>query len=276
MAKQKKCKCPEPGLTAPFYMLTYGDLMTLLLTFFVLLFSMSTVQTLKFQAQISVMQGALGISKMYKHAPMQKNLPAPSVAQKVRTISTTENRRPSETPAQEASNVNSQNPTRLEDEERIQAIRSLGVHSKMMTDSNKQEMIITLPTYGIFSKGEYTIDPTNPEVQKVGDLFRLIAIQLAQLTQYDIYFTGHTDSVPLVKRPNGPADNMQLGFLRALSIYDYFFSKDLTDKTRISFASQGDNVPVISNATLDSERRMNRRVEIHLKKNANKRRPGHG
>jgi chemotaxis protein MotB len=37
MALNKKCKCPPPG--APDWMVTYGDMVTLLLTFFVLLFT---------------------------------------------------------------------------------------------------------------------------------------------------------------------------------------------------------------------------------------------
>ena len=96
-----------------------------------------------------------------------------------------------------------------------------------------------------------------------------------QLTQYDISFTGHTDSTPLIPRDYGPQNNMELGFARALNIYNYFFAEQLTDKTRISFTSQGDNVPLIPNATLDSERRKNRRVNIHLKKNT-QRRKGNG
>ncbi len=272
---KKKCKCPPLELTAPFYMLTYGDLMTLLLTFFVLLFSMSTIQVLKFQAQISVMQGALGISKLYKHSPMQKNLPAPSVQQHVRTISSTEVRTPSESPAQESSNVSSNNPTRLEDEEKVQAIQSLGIHTKMLTENNQDEILIELPMYGVFDKGEYEIDPSNPEVQKLQGLFKALGEQLVQLTQYDIFFTGHTDSTRMTPKDYGPQTNMELGFVRALNIYNYFFAEQLTDKTRISFASRGDNVPLIPNATLDSERRKNRRVNIHLKKTS-QRRNGNG
>ena len=39
----------EPKKGAPAYMNTYGDMMTLLLTFFVLLFSMSSIDTQKFR-----------------------------------------------------------------------------------------------------------------------------------------------------------------------------------------------------------------------------------
>ena len=88
------------------------------------------------------------------------------------------------------------------------------------------------------------------------------------MASYDVHFVGHTDTLPIVAPPEGemPRNNMELGFLRAVSIYDFFFSDELNDLARITFASQGDNVPLIPNAQLDSERRKNRRVQIHLKK----------
>lgn len=43
------------------YMLTYGDMMTLLLCFFVLLFSFSSIDAKKFEAIIQSFSGALGV-----------------------------------------------------------------------------------------------------------------------------------------------------------------------------------------------------------------------
>ena len=45
MAKKKQEECPPAG--SPAWMATYGDMMTLLLCFYVLLFSMSTVDAQK-------------------------------------------------------------------------------------------------------------------------------------------------------------------------------------------------------------------------------------
>ena len=47
MARQKKAPPPPPS--APLYMATYGDMVTLVLCFFVLLFAMSSVDAQKFQ-----------------------------------------------------------------------------------------------------------------------------------------------------------------------------------------------------------------------------------
>jgi flagellar motor protein MotB len=55
-------KCPDcPPMGAPDWMVTYGDLMTLLLCFFVLLFSFSTMETKKFESLKESMRGAFGV-----------------------------------------------------------------------------------------------------------------------------------------------------------------------------------------------------------------------
>ena len=145
---------------------------------------------------------------------------------------------------------------------------ALGVSGDFDVAQQKDEVILLLPTYGIFKKGEYEIDPNNLEVQRIKGLFSKLASQIKLLSQYDIAFVGHTDSLPLrpSKEPGGPKNNMELGFLRSVNLYDFFFKEELKDTTRITFGSQGDNVPIIPNANLDSERRKNRRVQVHLKK----------
>jgi chemotaxis protein MotB len=58
MGKKKCPECPPEG--APGWMVTYGDLMTLLLCFFVLLFSFSTISQKKFESLKESMRGAFG------------------------------------------------------------------------------------------------------------------------------------------------------------------------------------------------------------------------
>lgn len=56
-----KRKPEEPKAGAPEYMLTYGDMMTLLLCFFVLLFSFSTIEKKDFQHVMSAFKDAIGV-----------------------------------------------------------------------------------------------------------------------------------------------------------------------------------------------------------------------
>jgi chemotaxis protein MotB len=265
--RKQKCECPKPGLSAPFYMLTYGDMMTLLLTFFVLLFSMSTLEVIKFQAQVGAIKGALGISDLYSHSPMQKTLPTPAVKQSPRVISRSEVKPSSLQPLAEYHRVDLTEPVQQLENERIKFIQALGAQGSLQITLDEEDVVLVLPTFGIFKKGQWQVDPSAPEVKRIKPLYTDLAKQIAGLSNYDIWFVGHTDSLPLKPKPNDPIENnMELGFRRGVSIYEYFFEPFLQDKTRITFASQGDNVPIIPNAKLDSELRKNRRVEIHLKK----------
>ena len=59
MAKEKCPPCPPQG--APDWMVTYGDLMTLLLCFFVLLFSFSEMDKIEFKSLKDTFTGAFGV-----------------------------------------------------------------------------------------------------------------------------------------------------------------------------------------------------------------------
>lgn len=259
---------PEPPeeLTAPFFLLTFGDMMTLLMVFFILLFSMSTITEIKFQAQIGAMKGALGISQSFSHAPMQKKLPRPSVAKSSRVISRSSVKPTTLRPLGEYQRIDLTEPVQQEENESIKKITTFGREGDIEINLEEDEVILYLPTFGIFSKGSYKIDPDSIEVHKVLPIYESLGKQIKGLTNYDIFFVGHTDALPITPQPGGPKTNTELGFLRAITMYDFFFANTLKDKTRITFASQGDNVPIIPNASLDSERRKNRRVQIHLKK----------
>ena len=60
--RKKKKKSDKVG--APAWMVTYGDMMSLLLTFFVLLVSMSSIQESKFRQALGSLLGALGVMRM--------------------------------------------------------------------------------------------------------------------------------------------------------------------------------------------------------------------
>ena len=59
MARDKKE--PDPPRGCPAWLATYGDMITLVLTFFVLLFSMSSLDIEKFKALVKIFQNNPGI-----------------------------------------------------------------------------------------------------------------------------------------------------------------------------------------------------------------------
>ncbi|MCH1430237.1 MAG: hypothetical protein GWP59_07225 [Chlamydiales bacterium] len=255
-------------LTAPFFMLTYGDLMTLLLTFFILLFTMSTIQVVKFQAQIGAIKGALGIMEYYHYAPMLKTLPTPSVKESPRVIAKSSVKPASLKPLAEYKRIDLTEPVQHEESDAVQNIIAIGTSGGMHIIQKDEEVVLVLPSFGVFGKEDAAIDPNASEVQKVLPMYDSLAKQMSKLTNYDFHFVGHTDSISTKKGSPSELErmNMELGFNRSVEMYRFFFRKHLTDRSRITFSSQADNVPILPNAKLDSERRKNRRVEIHIRR----------
>ena len=66
MARKKKQEAGSPG--APLFMATYGDMVTLILCFFVLLYSFSTLDAKKFEMMAQSMQMAFNIQSGGKTA----------------------------------------------------------------------------------------------------------------------------------------------------------------------------------------------------------------
>ncbi|MCL2101413.1 MAG: hypothetical protein FWH22_06835, partial [Fibromonadales bacterium] len=68
MAKKKKCPECKPG--APMWMTTFSDMVTLLLTFFVLLLSMANFEPIKYALTVQSLQGAFGILETFPTVPI--------------------------------------------------------------------------------------------------------------------------------------------------------------------------------------------------------------
>lgn len=269
-----KGKPPPPKkkeqVGAPLWIITYCDMIMNLLCFMIMILSQASVEPSKYQAQIGLLEGSLGIGKLYQFSPIQQNLPAPIVKVDATTITNPDHAVEQSSAGLIDSNQSSTSPTveGSEDDQTLGKLRMLGVKADLDIQKDRDDVILILPTYGIFDRVSYEIDSGSPEVQRLKKIYSVLAEQIAALTQYDIVFIGHTDSVPVPLKGKDviPRNNVELGFLRAIAMYDFFFKDYLKDKTRIVFASQGDNIPLIPDAKLDSELRKNRRVEIHLKR----------
>ncbi len=59
MARKKKVVQTPPG--APLWMTTYGDMITLVLCFFILLFAYSSTDTVKWKMVVSSLKGSIGV-----------------------------------------------------------------------------------------------------------------------------------------------------------------------------------------------------------------------
>jgi len=85
----RKFKAPPPEDSAPLWMCTYGDLMSLLLCFFVMLFALSIIAPIRFQAVADAVTqdftGVASTSISKSKTPRTVSIPAESAARSRRT-----------------------------------------------------------------------------------------------------------------------------------------------------------------------------------------------
>jgi chemotaxis protein MotB len=238
MARRKKSG-EEEG-QAP-WLITYADLMSLLLTFFVLLLSFSTLEERKVKEALSSLKGALGVLPR-SIQPMARPEPKPPTIQK---------------------------PTR---EEQVKTkvgkfrrqLRSKGLERQIQAGQRDRGILnITLPASVLFRSGSAQLLESAYEVlrQDVAELLRF------HMEEYDsgIRIEGHTDDVPIVPGSQVAErfpTNWELSTARALSVMRFLTEQANLSEDAFSVAGYGPNKPLRRPANLEENRRLNRRVEI--------------
>jgi len=220
MAKRKKTDERPPG--APGWMVTYGDLMSLLLTFFVLLLSFATLEERKVKEAISSLKGALGV------------LPQ----------SRAERTRPDPRP------VTIVKPARTEEiKEKVKKLRkelrNRGMESQVRVGQRDKGILnITLSSSLLFRSGSAELlESAYPALEEVADLLRL------HMEDYDsdVRVEGHTDDVPISERlAQIFPSNWELSTARAMSVMRFLTAYK----------------PLRRPVSLEENRKHNRRVEI--------------
>ena len=226
----RKCKCPPPEMGIPAWVVTYGDMMSLLLTFFILLLSFSSIQEAKFKEAMESLQGALGVLKS-QPSVIEQNV---QVIQKPRQ--TDKNEIMYEVKKLEQFLIDQKLDKQVE-----VAVTDDGIEMKI-TDSF------------LFRSGDADLQP-----QSVALLDRIS--QILEGSDQDIAVSGHTDSVP-IHNAHFPS-NWELSSARAVAVARFFQRKGVAPQ-RLSAVGYGEYRPEASNDT-PAGRAKNRRVEIYLK-----------
>ncbi len=233
MAKQQKCEdCAE----IPSWLTTFGDLMALLLTFFVLLLSMSTTKKEDFQNAMGSIQGALGLleGEPILTSPVKMHVPnikgdeiedRPSLSEALKAI--------------------------MED------VDAEGQPEKVEVIQGTKGLTIRIPDNALFASGKADLKPEM--LSKLG----LIGGALATLKN-EITIEGHTDNRPINNEEF--KNNHWLSNARALEVLDLFINEVGIDPGRLSAVGHGEFKPVDPNADNDlpENRAKNRRVEIKV------------
>lgn len=294
MARKKKEEASSSG--APAWMATFSDLMNLLLCFFVLLFSMSSVDQGKAEALIeslaqtfSIFEGggaSFGNGNMISNGADQlsnlddyfNTMGQTDDGDIDQNVNENENGgdstdhtgtapsvtpTPTMTPEEIIQEENKEESSLLYGEVTDMVNRvNLGDYVDIGIDSEAYHYItIEIKGHLLFESGDANlVEDAKPIISKIGDV-------LKQYKGYQIEVIGHTDNVPQTKAPY--YDNDILSFCRARTVANYLIEKSNISREDVSFTGKGENEPVASNET-EAGRRQNRRVEIRLynKKNS--------
>lgn len=221
------------------YMDTYGDLVTLLLCFFVLLFAMSTVEETKFNAFVTAMTERFGANE---------NL----ISNAVETDGTGLNDTPADgevdqtPPAEQASLEN----LKQEVEQYIEEHNLEGQVSVEQGESSTT--FIRLSANMLFSGNSSDL---RPETREFLD-FLAQSFNKAQEQIVQVKFHGHTATAP-----GSGVDDWELSGARASKVSSYFENNGAFNRFKIGFSGYGRNYPIADNNTAEGMAR-NRRVDI--------------
>lgn len=232
MAKKKQQECPAG---APLWVVTYGDMMTLLLTFFVLLVSMSTIQDVKFDQAASALKDAFTII-----------FPVPKSTQYLRHIPQSTNPNPPLAGSDKAHPSLQKVGMMLKTQ-----ISKMAVSGEIKIEYSSRGVKITIPSALLFAIGS---DDLSPEGKKVLTPVSM----LLQSIPNKVMVEGHTDNYPI--KNDKFTTNWALSAARAFKVLEYF-EEHKVDGDRLCFTGYGEHRPIAPNDTKQG-RAKNRRVEI--------------
>lgn len=295
--KQKQEECPAG---APAWMATFSDLMNLLLCFFVLLFSMSSTDTAKYNEIVEAItstfsifsgggsaldQGILvssGVSQLNELAEYYSNLGAENTSKEDGTKggsgkdgsgSENQSENPKSKPGEQKEEQQKtedekkdvldeyQKELKKKAEEQYEKV-SEAISELKLNEFVDLTMDSTYNYIGINIDGYFLFDSGSADLKKGADkvLDKAAAI-LARFEGFEIGIEGHTDNLPT--NVNRFKNNLWLSGARAVTVLEYLTNSAKLDPSKLSATGKGEYDPIASNDTAEG-RQKNRRVEIKI------------
>lgn len=221
------------------WLCTFNDLMTLLMVFFVLLFSMSSISDPRFENLSAALQSGLGVLQAGDQTDVAVSQPYRLNGSEVPMLDRTENpETKSKTSREIAENI-------------VQKMKEAGNDSLISAGEHGE---IRLESGILFKVGEARIDP------KGRPILDAIAEELRKHPHH-IRVEGHTDNFP-IQTMQYPT-NWELSAQRAVNVVKYLVAGGGVSPFRLSAVGYGASKPCSTNLTPEG-REKNRRVEIIL------------
>lgn len=241
---------------APDWVVTFGDLMSLLLCFFVLLLSFSEMDRAKYKEVAGSLKKAFGVQYKVKSmtAPKGVTMVAKDFDQPLVPIFERKEFVEMERIKEQRKKVGERLKEGIEESLREKEGME-GMEDLIGVEVGENEVTIRM-------MGETAFDSGKAEIRQVmRPLMKKIAVVLKE-QEGEITVVGHTDNVPILGGPF--KSNLGLSMARAASVADYLLNQGRIAPERISTMGFGEHRPIDTNDTPEG-RQKNRRVEIMLK-----------
>ncbi len=232
----KNKKCPKCKEGSPDWMLTYGDMTTLLLTFFIMMFTTAEVNGSELRLILAAFQG---LGSLFGGNTLEMG----KLAELGNTIMTL--------PSMQKGSA-------------LDMARKLAISlfrpeirtRKVRIKEDERGLVISLASDVFFkaASAKLNLEEARQTLQKVAELLSSPALKGRRFR-----IEGHTDSIPT--DPKGPyPTNWELSTARATNVLHYLVDFGVDEK-QFQVAGFADTVPVASNNTPEG-RAYNRRVDI--------------
>ncbi|MDH5188720.1 MAG: OmpA family protein [Rhodospirillaceae bacterium] len=268
-----KAKAKSGG--APSWMVTFADLMALLLTLFVLLLSFATMEVQRFKDLSGSLRDAFGFQKdsfltgiieiegTAQHTAQTKTLPVPLATVLPPEEQAVDGQQPDvvapdagdATENDEFTQQNQQTLIRLQDE------MSDEIESALIDVVGSGDVtIIRFPDQVSFMSGSgELLEQFLPVMQKIVTVLE----DALKNANGRIIISGHTDDVPIATERY--RSNWDLSSARAASVAHYLLANTKIKSSRITVQGYADSRPLVENNS-PGNRAKNRRVEISIQR----------
>lgn len=235
MSRAKKPEESSAGL--PAWLATYGDLVTLLMCFFVLLFAFSSIDAQKFEAVMQSFQGSAGIlsgGKSLSDGPMVFNgMPESQVSES-----------PQET-----------EKLQMLKEQVEKYLQQNNLQANVLVELDARGLLLRFKENVLFDSGKAVLKPGAVKILSfLGDI-----LNKPEFAERYVRVEGHTDNIPI--RTAIFPSNWELSTGRAASVIRFYIENTQLKPARFSASGYGEYYPVANNTTTEG-RALNRRVDI--------------
>lgn len=240
--KRKRNQEPEKRPNHERWLITYSDLITLLMVFFIIMYTMSNVNAKKFAAVANSLKDTLAGESSTPYLVGEAPGPSP-----IKDVSAA---------AQSAAAKEQQDLNKAQ-KQLEEYIKQQGLEGKVEVGQEERGLVISLKETLLFPLGSADLNPRSQVVvQKIGNALAVL--------DNNVRIEGHTCNLPI--KTSKFQSNWELSTTRATNVVQYLINYAKIPAERLSATGYGEFRPLVPN-TSELNRARNRRVDIVVIRN---------